>query len=1330
MACPELKTPGPGEDTLQQLRQRIITMFFKSLTSRFEPVVELAKRGLKRVIQQQSLSKELLQSSLRPILVNLAHYKNLSMPLLVGLERLLELLSNWFNPTLGEKLLEHLRRWLEPDPNAAGKTTNVPGQPPQQTNRPPPKDFKIAAAMINLFHLLPQAAGKFLEPLVMLTVQLEQALPASGVHSEVNSLYRAPLCKFLARYAPDAIDFFLQRIDQPQFFFRLLDMLRMQKEGKPLREELCGNAGKIIARAFKWPRTGASSVTDQAASETGVNAETGISGLGGGSDLASYNGLKLVAVLAKHDPAWLASQPELLLELWSRWRSPARAERLRHEELLALSELLESKRLVKCFTNVVLHDKTKVEYLFDVLSVFDAKTCVDFTFLVRFYKTNVAEEFTSAEKHAVLLHFLEAFKTKSMSASELTHATRLIIIPILEATLKDVSTDSDRMEEAKKVLTEDVVASIVNDLLETADDDESSDDSVHTEAMRVQLLRMGTLLIRHVPDELVRHRKELIKFGWNHLKSEDGGAKQFAFVNVCHFLEAYQAPEKIVLQVFVALLRACQPESKDLVRQALGALTPALPKRLPQGDHKYPIWIRYTKKILVEEGHSLPHLIHVWNLIVSHESHFYPSRAQFVPQMVNSLSRLGLPSSSPAENRALSVDLVELVLRWEKSRERRVKEHKEAKGETDKHDDDDDEDADDDDPKKQEPKVGTKRGRRDSNHSAEKKEEKQKDPPKRRRPRRGADTEDDDDDNDDKKNSIMPTANDEKDKDVAMGDADDIDMDNDDDGPRGSGEVPIAPDADDFAPTPGMREIMVNFLVRMSFLTGESKENVMLALHARSLSLLREALNTWPTANIKFAFIEKLLASTAAAGGDATNTLRTGLAVFNVALDADAERFVSGNAPQLAQMLEPCFNSKSQETHEALANALARAMYPPPTPGAPPGERGMPPPETKLLQHRLDELCAKHVAAAVAGAGAGAAATPNAQTPDTSVACVLTCVSALAERHRKVVDRYLPHLVKLLSRLTHELNQASAAGNAPPPRAPTRGAPPTPPAPEYGSAAHVMSRCVALIASRVVPSGGEHKQLFLRMLLQLINDPNTHGAVLMAALDAVKGWADDAVAGAVPGAVGDAAAIPASVLAANAAKKEPVDTAVGDGAETEKEKPGDDDTDVDDETPTARATRGGKERPGPRGGKEKPGAEAAREKAAAEKAAREAEEDDDDDDGGDEKDEKEDTTKAEGKDVAEAKASPEKPEKPPQAASPFPEPNRPGSLSVKETVLFLSKLAHLTRLGREVTQTTEWEEKLLGTLHSLCAFEGTGFFQAPHTACLLGPITTTVYSYW
>ncbi|KAJ6802831.1 putative transformation/transcription domain-associated protein [Iris pallida] len=61
-------------------------------TSTFPLSIEL-------VIQQLRMPKDLLQWSLRPILVNLAHTKFLTMPLLQGLARLLELLSNWFNVT-------------------------------------------------------------------------------------------------------------------------------------------------------------------------------------------------------------------------------------------------------------------------------------------------------------------------------------------------------------------------------------------------------------------------------------------------------------------------------------------------------------------------------------------------------------------------------------------------------------------------------------------------------------------------------------------------------------------------------------------------------------------------------------------------------------------------------------------------------------------------------------------------------------------------------------------------------------------------------------------------------------------------------------------------------------------------------------------------------------------------------------------------------------------------------------------------------------------------------------------------------------------------------
>lgn len=84
-----------------------------------------------QVILQQRMPKELLQSSLRPILVNLAHTKNLSMPLLQGLARLLELLSNWFNVTLGGKLLEHLKKWLDPEKLALCQKSWKAGEEPK-----------------------------------------------------------------------------------------------------------------------------------------------------------------------------------------------------------------------------------------------------------------------------------------------------------------------------------------------------------------------------------------------------------------------------------------------------------------------------------------------------------------------------------------------------------------------------------------------------------------------------------------------------------------------------------------------------------------------------------------------------------------------------------------------------------------------------------------------------------------------------------------------------------------------------------------------------------------------------------------------------------------------------------------------------------------------------------------------------------------------------------------------------------------------------------------------------------------------------------------------
>ena len=86
---------------LVSMREKIIQMLFRNLTSPSQEVIKQAKSGLAGVVERQRMPKQLLQESLRPILVNLAHYNKLQLTMLHGLAALLELLSSWFNTSLG-----------------------------------------------------------------------------------------------------------------------------------------------------------------------------------------------------------------------------------------------------------------------------------------------------------------------------------------------------------------------------------------------------------------------------------------------------------------------------------------------------------------------------------------------------------------------------------------------------------------------------------------------------------------------------------------------------------------------------------------------------------------------------------------------------------------------------------------------------------------------------------------------------------------------------------------------------------------------------------------------------------------------------------------------------------------------------------------------------------------------------------------------------------------------------------------------------------------------------------------------------------------------------
>lgn len=81
----------------QQMRTRILSTYFKLLYSRSKEVVDAVYDSLRQCLERQGkLPKELLQSGLRPVLMNLSDHKRLSVPSLTGLARLLELLTNYF----------------------------------------------------------------------------------------------------------------------------------------------------------------------------------------------------------------------------------------------------------------------------------------------------------------------------------------------------------------------------------------------------------------------------------------------------------------------------------------------------------------------------------------------------------------------------------------------------------------------------------------------------------------------------------------------------------------------------------------------------------------------------------------------------------------------------------------------------------------------------------------------------------------------------------------------------------------------------------------------------------------------------------------------------------------------------------------------------------------------------------------------------------------------------------------------------------------------------------------------------------------------------------
>jgi hypothetical protein len=119
----------------------------------------------------------------------------------------------------------------------------------------------------------------------------------------------------------------------------------------------------------------------------------------------------------------------------------------------------------------------------------------------------------------------------------------------------------------------------------------------------------------------------------------------------------------------VALLKGYSLENKDVVRTAVDILVPCLPIRMPQDE--FVRTIKWTKKLLMEETHSPQNLMHILQVIVRHPDVYYSYRHQLIPQMITSMSRIGLPHNAAIENRIVALNVADVLINWEWCRLRR-----------------------------------------------------------------------------------------------------------------------------------------------------------------------------------------------------------------------------------------------------------------------------------------------------------------------------------------------------------------------------------------------------------------------------------------------------------------------------------------------------------------------------------------------------------------------------------------------------------------------------------------------------------------------------------
>uniref|UniRef100_A0AAR2LDQ5 Transformation/transcription domain-associated protein n=1 Tax=Pygocentrus nattereri TaxID=42514 RepID=A0AAR2LDQ5_PYGNA len=634
---------------LPQSREKIIAALFKALNSTNSELQEAGEACMRKFLEGATIEVDQIHTHMRPLLMMLGDYRSLTLNVVNRLTSVTRLFPNSFNDKFCDQMMQHLRKWME-----VVVLTHKGGQRSDGSvsvsSFPWIPEMKICSAIINLFHLIPAAPQTLVKPLLEVVMKTERAMLI-----EAGSPFREPLIKFLTRHPSQTVELFMMEatLNDPQWSRMFMSFLK-HKDAKPLRDVLASNPSRFVPLLV--PAGTAATVRPGSPSTSTARLDL------------QFQAIKIISIIVKNDEGWLAGQHSLVSQLRRVWVSEAFQERHRKDNMAA-TNWKEPKLLAYCLLSYCKRNYSEIELLFQLLRAFTGRFLCNMTFLKEYMEEEIPKNYNITHKRALFFRFVEfndPHFNDELKAKVLQHILHPAFLYSFEKgegeqLLGPPNPEGDNPESITSVFITKVL------------DPEKQADLL--DSLRINLLQFSTLLVEHAPHHIHDNNKSrnsklrrLMTFAWPCLLPKacvDPACKYSGHLLLAHIIAKFAIHKKIVLQVFHSLLKAHTMEARAIVRQAMAILTPAVPARMEDGHQMLTHW---TRKIIVEEGHTVPQLVHILHLIVQHFRVYYPVRHHLVQHMVSAMQRLGFTPSVTIEQRKLAVDLAEVVIKWELQR--------------------------------------------------------------------------------------------------------------------------------------------------------------------------------------------------------------------------------------------------------------------------------------------------------------------------------------------------------------------------------------------------------------------------------------------------------------------------------------------------------------------------------------------------------------------------------------------------------------------------------------------------------------------------------------